>query len=375
MAESNPKIVLAGGGHAHLGVLSHILHNGKGVADYVMVSDAPRTAYSGMLPSWMAGLVAYDSLFIDSEKLALTAGVPFVKGKVAGLDADKRQITLASGERLNFDILSLATGGENDSAPFAALGERLLTVRPIEDFIQRWSAAMGAAQAAGHLRLLVIGGGAGGVELALAASAAASRARIASTIGVVIDQDRLLPGHAPRVQRRAALLLNEKGIDVHNGRAVGADGGVMLSNGQFFPADWVIAATGSRAPAWLAQSGLSTDARGFVRIGADLRSVSHPYIFAAGDIIQRVDRPLPRSGVHAVKAGPVLATNIIASVNGAAMQSYDPPEKTLYLLASGDRRAILSYGRFAGFGRVFWWLKRLIDDGFVHHYARLVSRK
>ena len=368
-----PTIVLAGGGHAHLGVLAYFIRHGAPNADVIMVSNREQTAYSGLLPAWMAGAVAAEAMFIDSAALARRAGVQFICSTVTGLDADRRVMTLAGGEPLAFDIASLAIGGRNNVDDFAILGDRLLTIRPMEAFMRGWTDALAKAMARGMLRLIIVGGGAGGVELALASVAAARRAGVAHDIGIVTEQGAFLAGHAPGVQRRAMALLQEKGVKLHYGRAQGHEDGVRLSNGQVLPADTVIAATGSRAPQWLAASGLATNAAGFVSIGADLRSLSHPHIFAAGDIVQRADRPLPRSGVHAVKAGPVLANNIIAAVSGGVPSTYNPPEKTLYLLASGDGRALLSYGNWAGLGRAFWWLKRLIDTRFIRRYATLAG--
>ncbi len=124
------------------------------------------------------------------------------------------------------------------------------------------------------------------------------------------------------------------------------------------------------APPWLAGSGLACTAEGFVAVGADLRSISHAAIFAAGDIIDRVDRKLERSGVHAVKAGPVLAANLRAAIGGTELRQYCPRRRTLYLLGLGDRRAIGTWGRFVATGRFVWWLKDWIDRRFVELYTR-----
>mgnify|MGYP001441048979 CR=1 FL=1 len=48
-----------------------------------------------------------------------------------------------------------------------------------------------------------------------------------------------------------------------------------------------------------------------MRVGATLQSLNHPNVFAAGDMIVRDDAPHPRSGVYAVRAGPVLAVNLL----------------------------------------------------------------
>ena len=82
-------------------------------------------------------------------------------------------------------------------------------------------------------------------------------------------------------------------------------------------------------------------------------------IFAAGDTT-RIDRSVARSGVHAVRAGPVLAANLRASLTGSELRSYIPKRRTLYLLATGDKRAILSWDRSRRVAAI-WRLKDWID--------------
>jgi NADH dehydrogenase FAD-containing subunit len=124
-------------------------------------------------------------------------------------------------------------------------------------------------------------------------------------------------------------------------------------------------AAGSDAPAWLAGSGLALDDKGFVRVGSTLQSASHPHVLAAGDMITRDDAPHPRSGVYAVKAGPVLAGNLRALVASAALRPYRPQRRSLNLLSLGDGRAIASWNGQAAQGWLMGWWKDRIDRAFV----------
>jgi NADH dehydrogenase FAD-containing subunit len=171
------------------------------------------------------------------------------------------------------------------------------------------------------------------------------------------------------VKRYAFAELAARGIALQLAEATGVVDGLTLSGGGHLPADCVIAATGSRAPGWLARSGLACTGQGFAATGADLRSTSHASVFAAGDIAQQAGRPLPRSGVHAVMAGPVLAANLRAVLAGTALQAYRPGRHALSLLATGEKRAILSWGRFAAAGGWVWRLKDWIDRSFVGRYT------
>ena len=79
---------------------------------------------------------------------------------------------------------------------------------------------------------------------------------------------------------------------------------VILSNGKILPADRTILVTNAEAPSWLADTGLALDRNGFIRIDKNLRSVSHPIVYATGDIASLENYDLPKSGVYAVRQGP-----------------------------------------------------------------------
>ena len=97
-------------------------------------------------------------------------------------------------------------------------------------------------------------------------------------------------------------------------------------------------------------------------------------VFAAGDVSTRTDRELARSGVYAVRAGPPLAKNLRAVLAGVESSVYTPQDKTLNLLACGDKSAIASWGNWSAQGRWVWWLKDRIDRGFIKKYSQPASR-
>jgi pyridine nucleotide-disulfide oxidoreductase family protein len=365
------RIILGGGGHSHLAVLADWAKQPLAGTERRLVTRARHTAYSGMVPGWMAGHYARSDLFIDLAPLAERAGAELVLDEITALDAGAGTVTTATGSRFAFDVASIATGGIIDCADLAALGERLIPVRPIERFVERWSDFIERARHRGSANLAVIGGGAAGVELAFAARAGLDRAGVSARIMLVAEAGRFLAGHAAAVRRRARAELGRRAIGIVDGRAHAGSDCIILDDGHEWPVDGVIAATGSRAPAWLAASGLAVDTRGFVAVGSDLRSVSHDRILAAGDIINRIDRPVERSGVHAVKAGPVIAANLRAAVTGSPVRSYRARHRSLYLFLCARHRAILSWGPLCVAGRWPWLLKDRIDRGFVMRNNRM----
>jgi pyridine nucleotide-disulfide oxidoreductase family protein len=370
-ASLRARLVLGGGGHAHLAVLAAWISDPPERTDTWLVTSDPFTAYSGMVPGWMAGYYTAGQVMIDLRPLAKRAGVRLIIDQLRGLDADRKTVLLASGRTISFDVLSLATGGEADLSRLAALGERLLPVRPINEFVSNWPHLLARIQATPAFKLVIVGGGAGGVELALAADQALRAANPSARVAIVAGRGGLLSGYAACVRGRVSARLKSQAILVHNADGVGTHEGLRLSDGTGLPADGVIAATGSKPPSWLRQSGVRLDADGFITVGANLRSVSHESIYAAGDIIVRTDIKLERSGVHAVKAGPILAANLRSALNGGRMHSYYPRKNTMYLLATGDKRAILSWGRLTVSGKLIWRLKDFIDRRFVGLYRQL----
>lgn len=363
-AQPRTRLVLAGGGHAHLSVMQSLARRPADSLDVLLLTPSALTTYSGMLPGWMDGEYTLPEIQIDVGVLAAHAGIRVMWDSVAEIDAASATLTTRSGTRIPYDLLSLDIGGEVSTAPFASLGHRAVAVRPLDAFIDRWSAFVQQADRTRRADVVVVGGGAAGVELALAAQRALTQRGTAVTVALVSAPNTLLNGISRGAADRAMRCLKEQNIAVHSGFASADAQGIVLDSGARLPVDLAILATGSEPPAWLERTGLAL-ANGGVAVGADLRSTSHPSVFAAGDIATRVDRTMPRSGVHAVRAGPVLATNLLSGPGDEPLRPYLPRRRTLYLLTTGERRAVLSWGTLSAEGAWVWLLKRAIDRRFV----------
>lgn len=361
-------MLLVGGGHAHVAVLADWATRGApaGVRG-VLLTPERHLRYSGMVPGWIAGQHAQDDGLVDLAALAARAGAALVLDRCTGLDPDARMVRTAAGEAIRFDFASFDTGGEGQAARLLGDNPRLIDVRPIGAFVDSL-ATLGPVA-----RIVVVGGGAGGVELAFALRNRAG-APVAPHVTLVAGAGGVLPGFAPAVQARAARALARQGIKLLAAEARFAGGAIYAGEQSLEPADCIIAATGSAAPGWVRASGIATDAAGFLAVDAYQRSPSHPCIFAAGDVAVRIDRPLAHSGVHAVFAGPVLAANLRAVLAGEApRRTYRPRRNNLYLMNTGDGSAIASYGPLAAEGRWVLALKHWIDKRWIAQYVRLAQ--
>lgn len=364
------RLVLAGGGHGHLAFLHALARQPLAGVQVQLVVPHPRQFYSGMLPGWMAGAYTAESCVIDLEPLAARADVELIIDRVGGMDAGRRCVALSDGRHLEYDLLSLDVGSESDLSCLEAAGPLLMPVRPLDTFVACWPKLLDEARRRGGCRLAVIGAGAAGVELAFAAQYALARLGDVA-VTVVASERGLLPGHAPAVVARVRRLLQERGIDLVQGLAAGVEKGLQLASGRALPVDAVIAATGARAPCWLRLSGLALDRGGFVLVGPTHASLSHPDVFAVGDVCARHDLSMCKSGVHAVHAGRVLAQNLAARLSGESLKSYTPRRRSLYLLATQPGHAVLSWGGLSTSGAWVWRWKDHIDRGYVARQQRV----
>lgn len=367
-ARSVAPILLVGGGHAHVAVLADwIRHGTPDGARPVLLTPERHLRYSGMVPGWIAGQHDRDEGRVDIAALAARAGVEWVQGRCVALDPEARTVTAESGAVIAFDLASLDTGGVGRAAEVLGDDPRILDIRPIEGFVER------IARWRHPHRLVVAGGGAGCVELAFALRNLAG-AEPRPEVALVTGEGGLLPGFSQAVRNRVAAALMRQGIALHIGDAQIARGAIRAGETSLEPAELIVAALGSAAPEWVRASGLAMDDRGFALVDAHQRSVSHPYIFAAGDVAARADRKLAHSGVHAVFAGPVVAANLRAALAGKPPgRSYRPRWNNLYLMNTGDGRAIASYGRLSAEGRWVLALKHRIDKRWIAQYARLAG--
>ena len=368
-------LVLLGAGHAHVHVLHGLAQDRPADLAITLVAPHARQLYSGMVPGFVAGHYTLDNCMIPLAGLLERCGARHVQGSVAGLNAEAHSVTLASGATLAYDWLSLNTGPVMDrekiEAKMPGAREHALFVRPIEAFGQLWPRVMAMAKKQ-KIHLVVVGAGAAGLELAMAAAHALKGASFTPGSRVTLLSGANPPGasYSVGVQRRIARALQRLRIEVLPETCVGLDaGGIRLGNGRRLACDVPLLALGAQAPAWLAGTDLALDEGGFVAVNAFQQSTSHPAVFAVGDVASRVDAPHPRSGVYAVRSGPPLLANLRAAWKGRPPKPYAPQQRTLNLLSCGGRHAIAVWGGLSVEGAWVWRWKDRIDRKFVADYS------
>ncbi|MCM5679643.1 FAD-dependent oxidoreductase [Schlegelella sp. S2-27] len=359
------RLLLLGAGHSHLAVLQALAAGPWAGVHATLVSPQRHQIYTGMLPGWAAGHYALDECRIDLLPLVRDGHIEWLQRSAAAIEADARQVRLDDGHVLGYDVLSVDVGSVSPCDAIDGAAEHALALRPLERLVAQWDRV--ARSAARGEAVVVVGGGAGGAELAMAL-----RHRLPSRAPVVLVSGGQgpVPGYPPATRRRVRQQLERLGVACHDAACTHiGPRELALSTGALLQHGVVLLAVGAAAPPWLRASGLKLTHDGFIATGATLQSVSHPEVFAAGDVATRIDCPHPKSGVYAVRAGPPLARNLHAWLEGRVPHRYRPQRRSLNLLSCGERYAIASWGRWCWAGRWVWRWKDRIDRAFVERHA------
>ena len=383
-------LLLLGGGHSHVQVLKHFaMHPVPGIR-LTLISDDYVSTYSGMVPGFIAGHYTLDEIQIALEPLCRAAGARFICARVTGLDRDEHRVLMARRPPLRYDYLSINSGARPDLK-----GMPGIAVKPISGFLSRWPAVRASLQAAHQPQamteltspdrgrtnrrgLMLVGAGAGGVEMAFAC-----RASLPSVVPIKLVGPTLLPGLNRRAKKLVGKAMREKRIEYIAQRVTSASETqngyrITLTDGSAEEACQLLWVTNVRAPEWLAESGLVCDDKGFAKVDASMMCIGDSHIFVAGDAAHLQGQERAKAGVFAVRAAPVLAANLARAVQGLPLHgprsSFSPQESFLTLIGLGAPYrpdAIAVRGAWALRGKIFWRLKDWIDQRFIRRYNEL----
>lgn len=366
------RLLLLGGGHAHVKVLADLAERPLAGWDVRLVTPYRRQIYSGMLPGWIAGHYPLQACALPLDEMSARAAVAFHQTAGSALDLQRNALHCADGSGFHFDLLSIDTGPMPALDRLPGAEDHALPIRPIEGFVAAWPALVDRILArCRRFELAIVGAGAAGVELAFAIHRRAQTDGWSHLRITLVGSDELpLDGAPARLRTRTASLLAQRGVNwLGRRRAVRIESDrIEFVQGDPLGFDACLVVTGAAAPAWPRESGLATDDRGFIRVGPSLQSVSHPQVLAAGDVAA-YHQARPKSGVYAVKAGPVLADNLRALCEGRVPRAWTPQRHALYLVATGGRHALASWGPWSWSGRWVWRWKDTIDRRFMRRFG------
>jgi pyridine nucleotide-disulfide oxidoreductase family protein len=378
MSSQLPNLVLIGGGHSHTvamktwnqktfdGLRSAIGH--RPIANLSLITPTSKTVYSGSVPGYLSGHWERAGCELETVQLAQRSGITTLLDEVIGLDLEQKRVICRNTEPIPFDIASINIGCTPKLPLDVVAIDRIIPMKPMDQMLDRLSKHLNSNQL---LSVAIVGGGLGGIEVALSL-----KARWGEKLDLVLICRHELASHQNKaLQHFFKTELEQRSIRLHlNTTVLSASEDsqgitLQLNSGHTDYYDISLWATEATAPDWLRTSGLAVDDQGFVLVDDSLRSISHPNLFASGDIACHPNAPLPKAGVFAVRQGKTIAQNLTRSFSHQSLKPFKTPTQYLSLVSLGDRRAVMSYGRTSisqpSLQKWLWSWKRSIDDAFV----------
>ncbi|MEO1592074.1 MAG: NAD(P)/FAD-dependent oxidoreductase [Cyanobacteria bacterium J06632_22] len=259
---------------------------------------------------------------------SLVAGknIHWKQDRAVDVNLAERQVTLARGEVLPYDYLVMATGAvtrkvetpgvENYAQPFRTLNDALTLKTRLEQLAATHSSPS----------IIVVGGGASGVELATKVSdRLKGRAQV-----VLIDRgNAILKPFAQGLRRAAEKALKKRGVEVwyHSSVDEITDRQVLGQRaGQTFvrDCDLTIWATGTQPLGWLGSDAVASNEYGQVWVKPTLQLIDHAEVFMLGDsaVIQGAAQPNPNTAQAAYQGADAVAKSLAAMVKGKSAQPF-----------------------------------------------------
>jgi NADH dehydrogenase FAD-containing subunit len=368
------RIVLVGAGHAHLHVLRQARRFADAGIELVLISP-PDFLYSGLATAVLSGALPREADVVDVQDLARACGVRHICGTVQAIDRAAGHLRLTDGGLVAFDAVSFNVGSVVDDPHKLATAPEVWPVKPLDRLLAlrlRLEADFLAQRR--YPSIVIAGGGQSAFEVTAALCGLCERAAVRPNITLVGEQLRA-PWAPPQAARRLLKSLQDRGVGLVPGRVVsrGRQLCTLASGGQM-DCEVLVLATGLTAPALVAQLDLAVDHDGRLLTSRSLQALEDSRVFAAGDCGVIQNDPRPCVGVFGVRAGRVLARNLLAFISGERLAAFHPQRRWLSIMDLGDGTGLALRGRLWWMGRAALRLKRHLDHGFVRRIQRHQAR-
>jgi NADH dehydrogenase FAD-containing subunit len=361
------RLVLVGGGRAHLRLLHGFAKPLVRGAELVVVSDARESFNPAMSAGVLRGAYTLDDARVDLAALVERAGARFVAGPLTRVDPEER-VVVAGSERIPFDACSLDVVGWPEGADLPGVVDHALPLRPMSALPDVRGAVEGRLAASGkRIDCVVVGGGTTGVETAFTMLGLLRGSAHGGIVTIVDGAETILADASP-CRDAARRALETGGVRFALGaRAVAVEPGrVLLASGAALPADIVLWATPGAPPRVIAESGLPHDATGRLLVDSTLRARGGAPVWAAGDCASSDGSDV----ASAVDQEKQLDRSLRAALSGAESSVLRPGRGEPCLLDTGDGRALVEWGSLHARARWGWWLRQRRDRRFVAELAQ-----
>jgi len=319
---SLPRVVVLGGGYAGIEAVQSL--QGAPV-DVTLVDQRPYQSQKTRL--WQLAVGQQGEGTESLQTVTDKAGAHLQLGEVSHIDPAQHQVQFKDGQSLDYDYLVVPLG----STPGRPAGEVLTLDQPedarkIRDTVR--AQAQKALDGNGPLPIVVVGGGATGVEMAGIVHEVVEQLspELLQRMDLrLVHPGPQLGGMPEEAARRSAAALEKLGVRLELNQRVAAvkPGQVELESGRSLPASCVLWAAGTKAPALLAELG-PTDRAGRLAVSPQLTLPDHPDVFIVGDaaLVRCGDQQVPPNKRAAKQEADLAVANIRKSLEGQPMESF-----------------------------------------------------
>lgn len=362
-------LVLAGGGHAHMMALAQLdrfVEKGHAVT---VIGPSEHHYYSGMGPGMLGGTYAPEEIRFATKHLVEKKGGIFKLGEVVGINAEKKAVSLSSGETVSYDVLSCNLGSHVNRSIVKGGMEGIYTVKPIEALMEARKEILSLSSQK-SIAVGIVGGGPSAVEIAGNAHRLVHLSDAKPAVIKILTRGKLMPHHPESIRAKALASLRSRKIEIMEDCPVQEvkTGLVIESTGKNHSFDILFLATGVKPNAVFQASGLETGPDGGLLVNRFLQHTKHPEIFGGGDCIYFQENPLDKVGVFAVRQNPVLLHNLMAALEGEELEAFQPGGKYLLIFNLGDDTGILYKWSIQFGGRLAFKIKDIIDRRFMRAF-------
>ena len=363
------RLVLVGGGHAHLTALLNLAGYVQRGHRVMVIGPSPYHYYSGMGPGMLSGIYRPQEVRFHIQKMVQDRGGTFLQDKVMRIEPVRRILFLQSEKQIPYDVVSFNTGSEVSLRPIlSTIQENIFPVKPVINLLKA-RRLIGRTSLPRRINFVVIGGGPAGVEIAANLWRLARESQKERRI-ILVAGRKLMGDFPDRVRTLVLRSFSRRGMEVIEGNHVKEikREAVVLSDGRSFTFDFAFIASGIKPSSIFRESNLPTGEDGGLLVNSHLQSVAHPEIFGGGDCINLSGHPLAKVGVYAVRQNPILSHNLLAALEGEEMETFSPQKDYLLIFNLGDGRGILWKKKFVWDGRLAFLLKDYIDRKFMKKF-------
>lgn len=358
-------VVLVGGGHAHLYMLKKLQRFTLPNTHVSLISPDPYQYYSGMFAGYVEGYYRLEDIRVHLARLCKEAGITFICASAEQIEAKQQWLSLSNGDKIHYDVLSFNIGSGVLHTTQGLTGEDDLgLIKPNYRF------PLVVKHILKRERVVVVGGGASGIEMSLALQARRNTLKMEQPVRL-IHSGALLEKEWPKASSMIAEIMEDRGIQLllHQRVSEVDHGRILLESGTPMDCDGVVWLTGPAAPSVFRLNGVPVSQDGYLLVNDQLQSTAYPNIFGAGDCVSLRSYPkLAKVGVYAVREAPILWENIQAVLKGKKLKKFQPQSHYLSILSTGYKQALLLYRGVALHAGWCWRLKRQIDVSFIRNY-------